>query len=543
LRPIVLLLFAAVALILLIACANVSNLLLAQSAGRQKELALRAALGAGRGRLVRQLLIESLLLALLGGIAGLLLAKWSLPPLRSGLLGMAPAKVPGLETMGIDWITLVFTFGVSLLTGVLFGVLPALQVSRIDLSRALKEGGKSSAGAGRRNLSRTLVVAEVALAVIVLAGAGLLVRSFNRLLQVDPGFRADHLLSLKINLPPSQYQTDEQVKSFHQKLLPLIRALPGVQEVARINWLPMGPSLAADPFTTDGQWPEPGKDPIAQFRGVDQRFFELMQIPLRRGRLFDETEMINNARNSVIINETMARRFYPNTDPVGKPIYTRGPQNRPLAFNIIGVVADIKDLGLEAPAEPEIYWPGVGREAVLLVRTAVEPLSLATEVRQTVLSIDSMLPLQQARSVEEILDISHARRRWAAGLLSVIALLALVLATIGIYGVVGYSVMQRTQEIGIRMALGAQASDVLKLIIGCGISPALLGIAFGLAAALALSRVASNLTPGLLFEVHAGDPATFATITLLLVAVALVACYLPARKATKVDPLVSLRHE
>jgi predicted permease len=541
LRPIVLLLFAAVALILLIACANVSNLLLAQSAGRRKELALRAALGAGRGRLVRQLLIESLLLALLGGIAGLLLAKWSIPPLRSGLLGIAPAKIPGLETIGIDRITLAFTFGASLLTGLLFGVLPALQVSRIDLSHALKEGGKGSAGVGRRNLSRTLVVAEVALAVIVLAGAGLLIRSFNRLLQVDPGFRADHLLSLKINLPPSQYQTDEQVSSFYQKLQPLIRALPGVQQVAMINWLPMGPSLAADPITTDGQWPEPGKDPIAQFRGVDQCFFELMQIPLRSGRHFDETDMLNNPRKSVIINETLARRFYSTQGPVGKPIYTRGPQNKPLAFNIIGVVADIKDLGMEAPVEPEIYWPGVSREAVLLVRTTAEPLSLAPEVHQAVLSIDSALPLQLARSVEEILYTSHAHRRWAASLLSVIALLALVLAAIGIYGVVAYSVTQRTQEIGIRMALGAQASDVLQLIIGRGIAPALLGIAFGLAAALALSHLITNLAPGLLFEVRTTDPATFVTITLLLVVIALAACYLPARKATRVDPLVSLR--
>jgi predicted permease len=543
LRPIVFLLFAAVALILLIACANVSNLLLAQSAGRQKELALRAALGAGRGRLVRQLLIESLLLALVGGIAGLLLAKWSIPPLRSGLLGIAPAEIPGLETIGIDRITLVFTFCASLLTGVLFGVLPALQVSRIDLSRALKEGGKSSAGFGRRNLSRALVVAEVALAVIVLAGAGLLVKSFNRLLQVDPGFRADHLLSLKINLPTSQYQTEEQVSSFYQKLQPLIRALPGVQQVAMINWLPMGPSLAADPITIDGHWPEPGRDPIAQFRGVDHGFFELMQIPLRSGRLFDETEVLNNPRKSVIINETMARRFYSNLEPVGKPIYTRGPQNKPLAFNIIGVVADIKDLGLEAPVEPEIYWPAVSREAVLLIRTTVEPLSLAPEVRQAVLSIDTALPLQPARNVEEILDTSHARRRWAASLLSVIAMLALALAAIGIYGVVAYSVTQRTQEIGIRLALGAQASDVLQLIIGRGIAPALLGIAFGLAAALVLSHLVTSLTPGLLFQVRATDPATFVMISLLLVIIALVACYLPARKAARIDPLVSLRHE
>jgi putative ABC transport system permease protein len=544
LRPLALLLFAAVALILLIACVNVSNLLLAQAAGRQKELALRAALGAGRGRLVRQLLIESLLLALLGGIAGLILAKLSMPPLRSGLLGIAPAKIPGLETIGIDRITLAFTFGVSLLTGVFYGLLPALQVSNIDLSRSLKEGGKGSAGAVGRNLNRTLVAAEVALAVIVLAGAGLLVRSFNRLVQVDPGFRADHLLSQKIDLPGFQYQTNEQGDNFFQNLLPRIQAIPGVQQAALIDRLPLGPSLACDPITTDGQWPEPGKDPIAQFRGVDHRFFEMMDIPLRCGRNFEESEIHENPPKNVIINETMAKRYYSNLNPVGRPIYTRGPQqNIPLAFNIIGVVADIKDVGLEAPVEPEIYFPGVGRGADLLVRTAVEPLNLAQDVRRAVLSVDSALPLGPARSVEEIIYSSHARRRWSAGLLSVLASLALALAGIGIYGVVAYSVTQRRHEIGIRMALGAQANDVLRLFIGRGLAPALLGLVFGLAGALALSHLLMKLAPGLLFDIGAGDPSTFAAIVLLLLVVALAACYLPSRKATKVDPLVSLRDE
>jgi predicted permease len=547
LRSIILLAFAAVALILLIACANVSNLLLAQSAGRQRELALRAALGAGRGRLVRQLLIESLLLALLSGIAGLVLAKWSMPVLHAGLLGIATSKIPGLETIEVDLVTLAFTFGVSLFTGVLFGVLPALRVSNIDLNQALKEGGKTSAGVGQRNLSRTLVVVEVALAVIVLIGAGLLVRSLNRLLQIDPGFRADHLLSLKIDLPLIRYPADEleneQINSFYRQLLPRIQALPGVQRAALIDRLPMGPSMAAEPFTTDGQWPEPGKDPIMQMRDVDHRFFELMQIPLLSGRSFTETEILNNPRNLIIVNETMARRFFPNHDAVGKHIYLRSLQNRPVAFPIIGVVADIKDVGLDAPVEPEIYFPDMGREAVLLVRTSVQPLSLAAAVRQAVLSIDSALPLQQARSVEDILYTSHARRRWTASLLSVIALLALALAAIGIYGVVAHSVTQRTQEIGIRLALGARASDVLKLVIIRGIGPALLGIALGLAGAMALSRFVASLTTGLLFEIRATDPVTFAAIALLLVAVALVACYLPARKATRVDPLIALRHE
>jgi predicted permease len=541
LRPIVLLVFAAVALILLIACANVSNLLLSQSAGRQRELAIRAAIGAGRGRLVRQLLVESLLLALLGGVAGLALAFLSIPVLRSGLLGIVTGKVPGLEMIGVDWRTLAFTFGVSLLTGVLFGALPALQISRIDLNQTLKEGGKGSAGVGRRNLSRTLVMIEVALAVIVLIGAGLLVRSMNKLLQVDPGFRADHLLSLKIEISQSRYQRYEQVKDFYQRLAPRIQALPGVEQVGVIDRLPMAPSFRISRFVAEGQQPEPGKEPITQMRMVGHHFFEMAGIPRRGGRLFDEKDDIED--NKVIINETMGRSFFPNQDPVGKRIFMHFGSGKPTPVLIIGLVADIKDLGLDAPVEPTIYWPGVGGEAVLLARTNVDPLSLVSAVRQTVLSIDPALPLQQARSVEEILDASLARRRFTLNLLGVSALLALLLAAVGIYGVVAYSVTQRAQEIGIRLALGAQASDVLKLIIGRGIAPVLLGLALGLAGAFALSRLLTRLTADLLFEVRATDPATFTAIALLLMVVALLACYLPARRGTKIDPLTALKHE
>jgi putative ABC transport system permease protein len=549
LRPVVLLVFAAVALVLLIACANVSNLLLAQSAGRQRELAIRAAIGAGRGRLVRQLLVESLLLALLGGVAGLMLANWGVPVLRSGLLGIVTEKIPGLETIGVDWPTLAFTFGVSLLTGVLFGALPALQISRVDLNQTLKDGGKSSAGVGRSNLSRALVMTEVALAVIVLVGAGLLVRSFQKLSQVDPGFRADHLLSLKIELPQSRYQRDEQVRSFYQRLMPRIQALPGVEQAALIDRLTFAPSFNLSRFVAEGQQPEPGKEPITHIRSVDHRFFEMMRIPRREGRLFDEKDVAKELNdladdNEVIINETMARRFFANQDPIGKRIFMHWGLDKPTAVRIIGVVGDIKDLGVDAMVEPEIYWPGgAARETVLLARTNVDPAGVASAVRQTVMSIDPALPLGQARSVEEILDSSLARRRFTLNMLSVSALLALLLAAIGVYGVVAYSVTQRAQEIGIRMALGAQAADVFKLVIGRGIAPVLLGLALGLAGTVALSRSLTHLTAGLLFEVHSNDPLTFAAIALLMMAVALLACYFPARRGTKVDPLAALRHD
>jgi putative ABC transport system permease protein len=299
----------------------------------------------------------------------------------------------------------------------------------------------------------------------------------------------------------------------------------------------------------EGQQPEPGKEPLTQMRGADHRFFEMMRIPLRRGRLFDEKDVAKELDgladdNEVIINETMARNFFPNQDPIGKRIFMHWGLDKPTAVLIIGVVGDIKDLGVDAMVEPAIYWPGgAARETVLLARTNVGPASLASAVRQTVMSIDPALPLGQARSVEEILDSSFARRRFTLNMLSVSALLALLLAAIGVYGVVAYSVTQRAQEIGIRMALGAQASDVLKLVIGRGIAPVLLGLVLGLASTIALSRSLTHLTAGLLFEVHSTDPVTFAAIALLLLAVALLACYIPARRGTKVDPLAALKHE
>jgi predicted permease len=541
LRPVILLVFAAVALLLLIACANVSNLLLAHSAGRRRELAVRAAIGAGRGRLARQLLVESLALALLGGVAGLALAVCGIPVLRSGLLGIVTEKIPGIESIGVEWRTLAFTFGVSLLTGVLFGTLPALQISRVDLNRTLKGGGKGSSAAGRRGLSGALVMVEVALSVIVLVGAGLLVRSFQKLVRVDPGFRADHLLSLKIELPRSRYQNEEKVKDFYQQLTSRVRAIPGVERVGAVDWLPFAPSFHISRFVAEGQRPEPGSEPIAQLRRAGPHFFEALGVSRLGGRLFDEKDAIDD--NQVVINETMARRFFPNQDPVNKRVFMHFGSGTPTAVLVLGVVADIKDLGLGAPVEPTIYWPGVGGESVLLTRVNVDPLSLAAAVRQAALSIDPALPLQRARSVEEILDASLARRSFALNLLCASALLSLLLAAVGVYGLVAHAVSQRAQEIGIRMALGAQSGDLLRPVIGRGILPALFGLALGLAGAYTLSRLLKRLTAGLLFEVHPTDPATFTAAAMSLALVALLACYIPARRAAKTDPMVVLRHD
>jgi predicted permease len=541
LRPVVLIVFAAVALVLLIACANVSNLLLAQSARRQRELAIRTAIGAGRGRLIRQLLVESMLLAVLGGIAGLALASGIIPILRSGLLGIQTGKIPGLETIGLDWTTLVFTFGVSLLTGLLFGALPALQISRINLNRKLKEGGKGAIDSGPGGLSRALIVTEVAMAAVVLVGAGLLVRSMSKLLQVDPGFRADHLLTLKLELPRSRYQKDEQVKNFYEQLTSQIKELPGVELVGVIDRLPLAPSFRISRFTTEGQQLEPGTAPIAQLRRVDHRFFETMEIPRRAGLNFDVDDDLDD--NEVIINETLARATFQSQDPVGKRIFMHFGGGEPTVVLVKGVVADIKDLGLDAAVEPTIYWPGRGGEAVLFARTSVDPKSLAAALRQAVVSVDPAMPAPEVRSVEEILDVTLARRRFTLTLLCLAAVLALLLAAIGIYGLVAYSVAQRVQEIGIRLALGAQSRDVLKPIIGGGIFPVLLGLVLGLAAVFLLSRFVPGLAAGLLFEVQPTDLTTFAVITLLLLVVALMACYLPARRGTKVDPVTVLKHD
>jgi putative ABC transport system permease protein len=542
LKPALLALFGTVGLVLLITCANVANLLLGRATERQREVAVRAALGAGRWRLLRQFLTESLLLAWLGGAGGLLLAFLSLPLLRAALSSATTDQLPALlalEAVSLDLRILGFTLLVTTLTGALFGLIPALQLSRLNLNQTLKEGGKASAGGASRRASRALVIAEVALTAVALVGAGLLLRSFQRLTQVDPGFRADHLLSAQLTLPSPKYQNYEQVKSFHQRLLPRIAALPGVESVATIDNFPLTASNAKTRFAIEGApRPAPGQFPTAQIRSVSQDYFRVMGIAVKRGRAFTEDDLLNN-RVFQIINETLARRYFPNEDPIGKKLLNGVMFPNPVAVPIIGVVADVKDLGLAGPVEPTIYGPVFSNRSLLMIRTAGEPAGLAAAVRQVVSATDSEQPVQRIRTMEEALSASLTQRRLSALLIGSFAALALMLAAIGIYGVLAWTVSERAREIGIRLALGAQAGDVLKLVVGQGMKLTLIGLAVGLAASLPVARAMKSL----LFGVGAGDPTTFAVIALLLVFTALLACYLPARKATKVDPVVSIRSE
>jgi putative ABC transport system permease protein len=538
-RPALLALFGTVAMVLLITCVNVSNLLLARAASRQKEVALRAALGAGRLRLFRQFLTESLMLALLGGVCGLLLAIWLAPLLRAVLPAVAPDQIPGLNNAGIDMRVLGFTLVTAMTAGILFGIIPGLQLSRLDLNQALKESGKSSAGRSRRRATRTLVIAEVALAMVTLIGAGLLVRSFQQLLQVDPGFRSDHLLSAQLMLPATKYQQYSQVKDFHQRLLTNIASLAGVDQVATIDNFPLASSNAKTRFAIEGvPLPDPGQFPVAQIRGISPHYFDVMKIALRSGRSFTEDDIVNN-RNFYIINETMARRYFSGEDPVGKKIVMGVLSPTPTVVPIIGVVADVKDLGLDAPTEPEIYYPGFNNQQLLMIRTTGEPATVAASVRQAVKATDSEQPLYEIRTMEETVSASLAGRRLSAMLTGLFALVALLLAEIGIYGVISWSVTERTHELGIRLALGAKAADVFKLVIGYGMKLVLIGVGIGLMASLVVTRLIKSL----LFGVSAFDPVTFAFIALLLIITALLACYLPAHRATKVDPMIALRCE
>ncbi len=530
-------LLGAVGFILLIACVNVANLLLVRAADRRKEIALRLALGAGRWRIVRQFLSESLLVAGLGGAVGLLAGQW----LLDGLLGLAPDDIPQLSRVSLDKNVLLFTLGVSALTSVLCGLLPALQASRADLLTALKEGGRSTAGASREGLRKALLVVEVSLALVLLVGAGLLVRSMYNLLRVDPGFNAENLLTMRLELPGESYNEPRR-RVFYDECLAQITALPGVRSAALAVSLPIDGSWWDAIFTVaDKPVPPRGQLPEAAMIPVSESYLETMGIRLLKGRWFNSADTANSPTVTVI-NENLARRIWPGENPIGKRLRHGFPEYQAPWREVIGVVANVKLNGVERDTPMQAYLPIMQEpwsHFSIAVRTTGHPLAASASVERAVHSIDKDLPVFAIRSMDQLLGNALAARRLTLVLLASLALLALLLAALGIYGVIAYSVRQRTHEIGVRIALGAQASDVLRLIIGQGMKLALLSVVIGLAGASALTRVLETL----LFDVKASDPLTFGVIALLLTIVALLACWLPARRATKVDPMIALRCE
>jgi predicted permease len=540
-RPALLILLGAVGFVLLVACANVANLLLARAAARQKEIALRVALGASRARLVRQFLTESLLLAALGGVVGLLLALWGVNLLKA----FVPDSISQVKAIAVDVKVLGFTLLVSLFTGFVFGLAPATQASNFNLSETLKEGGRDAISSGRgKRIRSALVVAEVAVSLVLLVGAGLLINSFLRLRSVEPGFRADNLLTMGVVLPAQKYPDHARRAAFYDELLRRVEAVPGVKSAAVTNWIPLVKQGDSTSITVEGRpAPEPGKELIAVTRVVSPDYFKTMGIQLSRGRAFDASQDRADSPGAVVVSETAARRYWPGEDAVGKRLSIGNPENPDDWLTVVGVANDVRQFQLDADPKPQMYLTyaqaGFFVPRNLVVSTSVEPLSVAVAVRNAVWGIDRDQPVSNVRTMEDVLSDSIARQRFSMLLLGIFAAVALLLAAVGLYGVMTYAVAQRTREIGVRMALGAQAGDVLKLVVAHGLKLALAGVALGLVAAFVLTRLMSSL----LFGVSPTDPATLATISLVLVAVALLASYIPARRATKVDPLIALRYE
>jgi predicted permease len=540
-RVALLVLLGAVFFVLLIASANVANMLLARAASRHREIAIRTALGAGRWRLVRQMLTESILLSLVGGTVGLLLALWGIDLLVS----FSPADLPRVKEVAVDGRVLGFTLAVSLVTGIIFGLAPALQASRPDLSEALKEGGRSATGGGRGQRVRSLlVIAEIALSLVLLVGAGLLMRSFVKLRSVSPGFNAEKVLTMQLDLSGPAYKKGSQVIAFHDQLLDRIKALPGVRSACTRSHVP----IAADAdyallsFMVEGRPPDPANRPVAFYNAVSPDYFKAMEISVLEGRQFDEHD-VKKSRTVVIINETLALRYFSDERPIGKrmTLNDENPKDEEWA-TIVGVVRDTKPRALDGQPVAEMYMPFAQqpRDSMsLMIRTTSKPESLAAAVRAEVQAMDRDQPVYSIRTLSSVLSESIATPRFRTLLFGVFAVVALILAVVGIYGVMSYAVTQRTHEIGIRVALGAQGSDVLKLVVGHGMALTLMGLAIGLTGAFALTRVLSTL----LFGVSATDPATFSVIAVLLAVVAFSACYIPARRATRVDPMVALRYE
>ena len=539
-KPALLVLLVAVVFVLLIACANVANLLLARAAGRQKEIATRTSLGASRWRIVRQLLTESLLLSLLGGALGLALAKWGMDL----LLTLAPPDLPRLNNVSLDGRALAFTATITLLTGVIFGLVPALQSSKPNLNETMKDAGRGSTEGGRRQRIRsTLVVLEVATALVLLVGAGLMIKSFWQLQKVDPGFNPDNALTVQVSLPKTKYPEESQQVAFFQQLIERVATLPGVQSAGAGHVVPLSGNDFVLAFEIDGRPPlQPGVTQSTNYYSVSADYFKAMGIPLRRGRVFTERDIKDSPRVAVI-NETMAKKIFPDEDPIGKRItFDNRQKGNPEWYEIVGIVGDVKQYGLDQVTTMQTYEPYIQQTfpyMTLVVRTTGDPTNLNAAIRSEVLKLDKEQPTTNFKTLNEFFSISIAQQRFSVVLLGVFAVVALLLSAVGIYGVLSYAVTQRTHEIGIRVALGARRRDVLRLVVGRGLLLTVIGVAGGLGAAFALTRLMASL----LFGVTATDAVTFASVASLLLAVALLACYIPARRATKVDPLVALRYE
>jgi putative ABC transport system permease protein len=532
-------LFAAVGFLLLIACANVAGLLLARVTARHREVAIRIAVGASRWRLIRQLLTESVILSALSGSLGLLLAYGGVKLLVS----LTPSEVPRLHEIGLHVPVFLWTLAISVVTGVLFGLAPAVQASRPDLNTALKESSGrnpgSFQGSGLRNL---LVVSEVAVALLLLIGAGLMTKSFLRLQQVDPGFDATNVVSMNIALPTSKYR-EQQLQTFYDQLFERLKNLPGVKSVAAINPLPLGNTNVSNRFIVEGApFVALADRPFAGTRVVTPDYFQTMSIPQLKGRSFTEQDR-EKTPNVIIVNEALASRYWPNQDPIGKRLgfFEEDPGKQEWR-EIVGVVGNVRSKALEIEVMPEAYFPyrQVPENFMnLVVRTASDPVSMVPAIRSQVLSVDKDQPVSDIMTMEQRVAKSVAAKRFVMSLLGAFSILALGLAAVGIYGIMAYLVTQRTQEIGVRMALGAQKRDVLRLVVGKGMALAVVGTAIGLIASLALTRLMRSL----LFEVTPTDWLTFVIVSGVLLMVSLLACYIPARRATKVDPLVALRYE
>jgi putative ABC transport system permease protein len=533
-----LILLGAVGFVLLIVCANMANLLLARAAARQKEIAIRVAMGASRTRVIRQLLTESVLLALVGGVLGVALGLWGVKLLVS----LNEARIPRAGEIGLDLNVAGFALLVSLLTGIIFGLVPALQVSKTDLHETLKEGGRAGSGGVRNRVRSVLVIAETALALVLLIGAGLLIKSFMRLQEVNPGFEPNNLLVMQIALPDFRYREPQQRDAFYRQALEQIQALPGVESAGATSILPLSGMNSSGSFQIEGRQVPPGQlSPHGARWSVTYDYFKAMEIPLIQGRYFSERDTAD-APGVAIIDEAMARKYWPDEDPVGKRISFEGPPDNRRWREVVGIVGHVRHSSLDGESRVQYYIPQPQRPSpnmFLAVRAAGDPASLAGAVRGVIQGLDRDLPVFRVRTMDQLVYDAMARQRFSMFLLGIFGALALVLAAGGLYGVMAYSITQRTHEIGIRMALGAERRDVMKMVVGQGMALGAAGLAIGLGAAYGLTRLMSSL----LFGVSTTDPAVFIIISISLASVAFLASFIPALRATKIDPIIALRYE